>query len=125
MAGTTLVSFDVPAGEKALKALEEHGTAVAVALWAKTTDYDEPRLFIASPDLDSVSRFEARTRVSEAVQPAFTRFAPNIIILRMSDRFVVALRNMFAHTSSVDGMRLGGQLIGDRYVEDAYVYLIR
>ncbi len=125
MAGTTLVGFDVAAGQKVLDALNEDGVKIAVALWAKTSEYDEPRLFIASPDFDLGSKLDAHTRAALAVQPKFLWSAPNIVILRMSDRFVSALRSIFAQTSSVDGMRLGGQYIGDRYVEDAYVYLIQ
>ncbi len=125
MADSTLVGFDVAAGDKVLKALDQAGIDLAVALWAKTSDYDEPRLFIASPAFDSDSKLEAHSRVANAVQPQFTWSAPNIVILRMRDRFVMSLRNIFGGTLSVNGMRLGGQSIGDRYVEDAYVYLIR
>ena len=125
MAESTLVGFDVAAGHKVLNALEQAGIRVVVALWAKTSDYDEPRFFIASPEFHSDSKLRAHGRVSSAVQPEFTWSAPNIVILRTSDPFVESLRNMFGHASSVDGMRLGGQLIGNRYVEDAYVYVIR
>jgi hypothetical protein len=34
------------------------------------------------------------------------------------------LRRIFAKTKSVEGMRLGGQMIGDRFIEDAWVYRI-
>ncbi|SPE36536.1 conserved hypothetical protein [Candidatus Sulfopaludibacter sp. SbA3] len=46
------------------------------------------------------------------------------MILPMADSFVKELRRLFGKTRSVEGMRLGGQLIGDRFVEDAYVYRI-
>jgi hypothetical protein len=42
----------------------------------------------------------------------------------MTDPFIRALRRLFGKTKSVEGMRLGGQMIGDRFVEDAYVYRI-
>ena len=45
--------------------------------------------------------------------------------MKMSDPFVRALRRVFAKTKSVEGMRLGGQQIGDRFVDDALVYRIR
>jgi hypothetical protein len=50
---------------------------------------------------------------------------PALLILGMSDPFIQALRRIFSKTASVQGMRLGGQLIGDRFVEDAIVYRIR
>jgi hypothetical protein len=46
------------------------------------------------------------------------------MILPMKDPSIKALRRLFGKTKSVQGMRLGGQLIGDRFVEDAYVYRI-
>ena len=46
------------------------------------------------------------------------------MILAMSDPFIKALRKLFGRSKSVEGMRLGGQMIGDRFVDDAYVYRI-
>jgi hypothetical protein len=52
------------------------------------------------------------------------RVTPTVMILRMADPFIKELRRIFGKTKSVGGMRLGGQLICDRFVEDAYVYRI-
>ena len=50
---------------------------------------------------------------------------PALLILKMTDPFIRALRRLFSKTKSVEGMRLDGQLIGDRFVEDALVYRVR
>jgi hypothetical protein len=50
---------------------------------------------------------------------------PALLILKMSDPFIRALRRIFAKAKSVEGTRLGGQLIGDRFVGDALVYRVR
>jgi hypothetical protein len=42
----------------------------------------------------------------------------------MADPSIRELRRLFGKTKSVEGMRLGGQVFGDRFVEDAYVYRI-
>ena len=47
------------------------------------------------------------------------------MILKMSDPFIRALRRIVAKTKSVEGMRLGGQFLGDRFVQEALVYRIR
>ena len=125
MAGTVLVGFDVAAGQKVLDALSGDGIDISVALWARVSDYDIERLFIASPDFEHVSKLEAHARIEPIVQPQFSWSAPNVVILKMKDPFVVALRDLFAEAASVTGMRIGSQTIGNRYVEDAYVYLIR
>jgi hypothetical protein len=49
---------------------------------------------------------------------------PPVVILRASDPFIRDLRKTFGKPKSVEGMRLGGQLIGDRFVEDAYTYRV-
>lgn len=46
------------------------------------------------------------------------------MILPMADPFIKELRRLFGKTRSVEGMRLGGQMIADRFVQDAYVYRI-
>jgi len=46
------------------------------------------------------------------------------MILPMTDAFIRGLRRIFAKAKDVEGMRLGGQMIGDRFLEDAYVYRI-
>jgi hypothetical protein len=39
----------------------------------------------------------------------------------MKDPFIRELRNVFGKTASIEGMRLGGQSFGDRFIEDGYV----
>jgi hypothetical protein len=43
----------------------------------------------------------------------------------MKDPFIRELRRIFGKTKSVEGMRLGGQLFGDRFIEDGIAYRIR
>jgi hypothetical protein len=50
--------------------------------------------------------------------------APSKMILSMTDPFIRQLRHLFAKARSVDGIRLGGQRIGNRFVEDACVYRV-
>ncbi len=125
MADSALVGLDVAAGEKALQALAGAGIQPVVALWAKTSDYEEPRLFIAAPEFETISKLEAHGLIDAAVQPVFAWAVPNFVVLRLRDRFVSALRATFGAAANVTGMRLGGQVFGDRYIEDAYVYRIQ
>jgi hypothetical protein len=43
----------------------------------------------------------------------------------MKDPFIQSLRQLFAKSKFVEGMRLGGQMIGNRFVLDGYVYRIQ
>jgi hypothetical protein len=43
---------------------------------------------------------------------------PLVVILRSSDLFIKAIGKIFGKAKSVEGMRLGGQAFGDRFIED-------
>ena len=43
----------------------------------------------------------------------------------MDNPMIQALRGVFASAADTYGMRLGGQVFGDKYLEDAFVYRIR
>jgi hypothetical protein len=43
----------------------------------------------------------------------------------MDKTFIQALRKVFGSAADTYGMRLGGQMFGDQYLEDAFVYRIR
>lgn len=121
----TLVGLDIEVGSQVVSALENAGIAVKVALWMTTPEYEEGRLVIASPALDQAHPLRAYERVAEILQGAFTYSLPPILILRMKDPFIQSLRRLFGKAKSVQGMRLGGQTIGSRFISDAFVYRIQ
>lgn len=43
----------------------------------------------------------------------------------MDNPFIRDLRRVFASAADTYGMRLGGQIFGGKYLEDAFVYRIR
>jgi hypothetical protein len=50
---------------------------------------------------------------------------PTISMRSMDNPFIRDLRRVFATTADTYGMRLGGQIFGGKYLEDAFVYRIR
>jgi hypothetical protein len=44
--------------------------------------------------------------------------------MKLDDPFIQELRGIFGKAASVEGMHLGGQIIGNRFVEDSYAYKI-
>jgi hypothetical protein len=121
-----LVNIDVQRGSEILDALDRAKLKVRVVLWALLPEYEDWRLVLASPQFDSVGLREAYGMVHDSLDPAgFTpEKTPSILILPMNDPSIKDLRRTFGKAKSVDGMRLGGQLFGDRFVRDAYVYRI-
>jgi|SRR5579863_2683260 len=121
-----LVSVDVESGARLVKALDEAKLKVRVALWFFSPEYEDWRFVLASRRLDEASPLAAYGMVHDALTVAgiTLRETPPLMIMRVDDSFVRELRRLFGKTKDVEGMRLGGQLIGDRFVEDAYVYRI-
>jgi len=121
----TLVGLDVEAGSRVVEALDKAGVSTKVAMWMTTPEYEDGRLVIASSSLDQTRPMRAYERVAEILQKEFFYSLPPILILKMRDPFIQSLRAIFGKTHSVEGMRLGGQTIGNRFVSDAYVYRIQ
>jgi hypothetical protein len=123
---TALVSLDIQRGREVVEALDGAKVKIAVALWAYSPEYEDWRLVISGRQLDSLDLQDAYRRVNDSLTSAGVTpdKTPPILILSMNDSFIRTLRQNFAKAKSVEGMRLGGQMIGDRFLEDAYVYKI-
>jgi hypothetical protein len=125
MATSALVGLDIEVGLRVVSVLENAGIALKVALWMATSEYEEGRLVLASPSLDQSRPLLAYHKVAELLQGESFHSRPAILILRMKDPFINSLRQMFGKTKSIEGMRLGGQMIGNRFILDGYVYRIQ
>jgi hypothetical protein len=126
MGKIALVGLEVETGSRILKILDDAGLQVKVALWAVLPEYEDWRLVLASHKFDPGGLREAYGLVHKALDAAGFPLeqTPTVVILRMSDPFIKALRKGFGKTKSVEGVRPGGQTIGDRFIEDAYGYRI-
>lgn len=124
---TALVADDLTGGLELLTALDRSDLSIGVALWLYSPEHEDWRFVLASRRLDAAEPSEAYGLVHDALASAGVSLerTPALLILKMSDPFIRALRRTFAKTKIVEGMRLGGQLIGDRFVSDALVYRIR
>jgi hypothetical protein len=124
---TTLVTTEFATGAKILAILDHSGLEISVAMWLRASEYEDWRFVLSSRRLDNAEPPKAYGLVHDALeQEGFPlELTPPLLILRISDPFVRALRRLCGKAQSVEGMRLGGQMIGDRFVEDAIVYRIR
>jgi hypothetical protein len=121
----TLVNLDVSAGLKVLDTLDAAKLKVAVACWMLSPDYNDWRLVLSSPAFDQTHPLKAYEQVAEALHGHFVYTTPPILILPTKDPFIRELRRRFGKAKDVTGMRLGGQMIGNRFISDAYVYRIQ
>lgn len=121
-----LVNIELERGAKVVEALDQAKLKLDVAVWAFLEEFRDWRLVIASRELDKIGS-GAHGAVLDALREAgiSVEERPSMLILRMSDRTIKDLRRLFGKTKSVEGMRLGGQLFGDRFFIEGFVYRIR
>lgn len=121
-----LVSVDISRGSEILEILDRANLDVSAILWAFLSEYDAWRLVLAARQFDLPDPRDAYRLLHELLTPGgFTvRNTPPVLILRTSDPFIRDLVRLYGKTTSADGLRLGGQLIGDRSVDDGFVYRI-
>jgi hypothetical protein len=122
----TMVSIDVSRGAEILEILDRARVRVSVALWMFLSEYEDWRLVVSSRRFDLPDPRDAYGLLHDSLAAAGLerKKIPPVLILPTSEPFIRQLRRVFGKTKSVEGMRLGGQMIGDRFVEDAYVYRI-
>ena len=117
---------DFQKGAEILRILDEAGLKISVALWVYLPEYEDWRMVLSSRKFDSVRLPEAYGLLHDALDAASVPLekTPPVMIMALNDPFVRSLRRIFGKAKIVDGMRFGGQAIGDRFVEDAYAYRI-
>jgi hypothetical protein len=121
----TLVGPDIDVGGKVLSALDEAEIKPTVALLAVFPEYGDWQLVLCSSSLSQTEKRKAYEAVFEALQGRFQYSLPPIMVLPTKDPFIRALRKLFGKAKDVTGMRLGGQRIGNRFVDNAYVYRVQ
>ena len=123
---TALVERDLVQGSEIVRILDNAGLRIKVALWVNLDEFNDWRLLLASRELDKAGPLEGYRLLREALEAAGMEYelTPIIMIFRMDDEFIRTLRRILGKTRSVEGMRLGGQTIGSRSLDDAYVYRI-
>ncbi len=126
MDNAALVTVDLDRGAEMVEILERAKVKFGVALWAYLSEYDDWRLVLAARRFDALTLRDAYGLLHELLDAAgiAAEKTPATLILPMSDPFVKELRRIFGKARSVEGMRLGGQTVGNRFLEDAYVYRI-
>ncbi len=126
MVTETLVSIDIDRGAEILKILDAAKLKVCVAAWMFLSEYEDWRLVVSARLFDSPGPRSGYGLLRHSLTAAGLEphKIPTMLILPMTDPSIRDLRRIFRKAKSVEGMRLGGQMIGDRFLQDAYVYRI-
>ena len=121
----TLVSPDIAVVNEVLTVLDDARIKQITALLAIFPEYGDWRVVLSSPSLDQTHQLKAYEKVVGILNGRFVYRLPPILILPTKDPFIRELRKIFGKAKDVTGMRLGGQTIGNRFVETGYVYRIQ
>jgi hypothetical protein len=126
MGKTTLVEVDLKIAERIVSALESHGVPVAAALWVNFQEYENWRLVIAAKKLDKLDPSDAYLTVNRITKDAGITVweSPTIHLMKTTDPFIRAIRKVYGKAPEVVGMRLGGRMWADRYIEDGFAYKV-
>jgi hypothetical protein len=118
-----LVGMDVEKGSRIVQILDDAGLQVKVALWAFLSEYDDWRLVLSSTKFDAEPRRRYRL-YHEALEAAGigVEETPVTMILSTKDRFIRELRKKFGKAKRVEGARIYVQSIGDRFVDEGFLY---
>ena len=119
MSQALLVNIDLEGWAEILRILDEADLQVSVALWILLDDYNNWRLLLASRKFDNARPLEAHGPANDALRAAGFQIenTPPVLVLTMADLFIRALRRYFGKAKTVEGVRLGGQQIGNPWAE--------
>jgi hypothetical protein len=119
-----LVDRDLEIGRKILETLARAGIAVNVALWAHIPQISEWQLFIATPLVDTKGHRSAYDRVLRALQNSGINgdLPWRRIFLRSPKDPILKSLEKQSRAYTGEAVRVLNESIGDRFVEDAYIY---
>ena len=118
------LSVDLDRGAEVLSILDKAGLRVDIALWVTTSEHEDWRLIISARTFEGLGMTDARRVIHRSLMASGLSIHkwPTMTSLPWQDRFIQGLRHRYANMKDVEGLRPGGQLIGDRLVLDGYVY---
>lgn len=128
MVETALVEKDLEEGRRLIDALKESkpGWAsfrVRAAFWQYRNDWDEWRLVIATPLLEEKGRLATYAHLRRVLGSIKAELPPQkISIVSPHDPLVTAFRGALRVAPNPKGVRFTKSMVGDTYVEDAYLY---
>lgn len=122
---TVLVESDITLGNKVLDALAHAHIPVAAALWLYVPQVEEWHLIIATPLVDKKGPRSAYGEVWNIL--GSRNLLPDVpfrklFLVTSKSAFISGLRNKFRTTRSRFPSYLRSAYVGDRFVEDAYIY---
>lgn len=127
MVKAPLVVPDLEFGKSVLRQLDAASFPISVAIWIFNREDDEWRLVIGSPLYEKLGAQKAYQALIDALSADEPIMLMDLPIHLMGNRkpLIRELRQRYGKSTVTEGMRIGLQSIGDRWIDDAYVYRIK
>lgn len=126
MVKTPLVSLDIDDCKAVLTALDQAKLGICVAVWAYLDYYEDWRFVLAGKHLDAVHILNGYGTINDAIRAAGITEAhkPPLLLLPLTDPLIKALRRSNGKSKQFEPRRIGGHMIGNRFVDDGYAFRI-
>lgn len=124
MAEATLVEPKIKAGAELLQALDDELGGVFTAFWYRDPESEDWRLVVGSDAVDIEGPTRVNTHLLKVLTEKHVELSPlEVDVVGRHDRLVEMLRSLRTQPMPLRApMHVYRTLVGDRYVDDAYVY---
>lgn len=119
-----LVDVERVASSHAAEEIRERRPDIGVIVAAKFSDYSSPRLVLASTQFEDVSLLPSYKEVLSILGEMGDEQedVPSLLLLPETDSFIRDLRRNVGRVNRSTGMHIEGRSLGDRFLEDGYVF---
>lgn len=119
---STLVGEQIAAGEQLVRKLRESGFAVRIAYWAFEEESGQWTLYLVTEEAERGA--EAFHLVNDAARQLNSLWIRpfDVTLLRPTERPARAIQSLLETYPARLATRVRGQLIGDVYFENAFIY---
>lgn len=124
MVTTTLVERDIENGRQVIRALDKAGITVRSALWLHDRESGDWRFLLAMPLVDKDGPLSTYKRIREILaEQSIDIPVWSIGVMGSTEAFPRTLK-LFIKTTpkAIDNIRFSGVVIGNKVVDDAYIY---
>jgi hypothetical protein len=126
MVKEALVGLDVESGNRVLDLLDAAKFPVPVALWIRRGDEGRWGLLLASPLYDKLGPGAAYRKLVDTLWTSDQDWVHSPIHLESTrNPLIRELRQIFKRFPDSAAKRIGGRMIGDVWVDEAYIYRVQ
>lgn len=117
----------ISAGRRILNALDDARVRVTDCLWLYTSDRDDWRLIVSSPELRKMGPLKAYKQIQDAIADAgdVDSVRMDITVGNGAEATLASLRKLVKTGNGVGEVRLTNNVVDGRLIEDVLIYRLK